>query len=476
MSADLIVLVVICVPVAWSAGLAALRRLQAGAADIPDDAAEKRQLLILLAPVVAGIVLLALGRFMPVNLPLPQMEPVDFPVAAAPVSHAAAASVKSTINYGHWLAVILLAVCAAGIAWRVARLSVALVKLHCLITTAHASEVWGQGVRVTDALAPPLAWGRRTILLPKVLIDLFMPTHMQLILRHEREHLKRGDSLYFILLSWLDAVLWFNPFLRRQTHLCRVAAELACDAAVIAAAPEMRGVYAELLVKTLKHTAGDVRQYAPAAFSPAKSGDYRMRIREIMHAQPNARKSSRRWLYGAAAVLAVPVAFAQLAWSQNPVAHKAVALIVAPVEASVPNPAPAASEFPVTPMEGPVSSGFGMRLNPLTHKTAMHDGVDITATIGTPVHAPADGKVITATTWDNYGKILEIDHGGGRVTRYIHLDSIDVAVGDSVKAGQVVAKSGNTGLSTGPHLHVGLFIDGKAVDPTGPLHLPKAAG
>ena len=138
---------------------------------------------------------------------------------------------------------------------------------------------------------------------------------LQMILSHEREHLKRGDSRWFVTLAVVDAVFWFNPFVRHQTRQCRLAAELACDAAVVASAPEMRGTYAEALVRVLKHAAGDVRQYAPTAFSPEKSGDYRMRISEIM--RPPSRSGKPRLIVAAvAAALIVPLGIAQFAWSQ----------------------------------------------------------------------------------------------------------------------------------------------------------------
>jgi murein DD-endopeptidase MepM/ murein hydrolase activator NlpD len=190
-----------------------------------------------------------------------------------------------------------------------------------------------------------------------------------------------------------------------------------------------------------------------------------MRISEIMHPGPKARKT--RLLIVAGAVLLAPVALAQLAWSQGPV-RQSVAIGVAAVAA----PAPF---FTVMPVEGRLSSGFGMRMNPVTHKTSLHEGVDISSPIGTPVRAPAGGHVIRADLaqpW--FGKVLEIDHGNGIITNYMHLGDFEVKVGDTVVPGQEVAKSGNTGRSTGPHTHIGLHENGKAVDPAGRIPLPPA--
>ena len=96
-----------------------------------------------------------------------------------------------------------------------------------------------------------------------------------------------------------------------------------------------------------------------------------------------------------------------------------------------------------------------------------HTGVDYVAPTGTPVHAAGDGKVIkTSTGWSGgYGNQILIDHGGGRVTRYAHLSSINVDVGQYVSGGQVIGYSGSTGRSTGPHLHYELIVNGTPVQP-----------
>jgi murein DD-endopeptidase MepM/ murein hydrolase activator NlpD len=119
------------------------------------------------------------------------------------------------------------------------------------------------------------------------------------------------------------------------------------------------------------------------------------------------------------------------------------------------------------PLPGDVelTSGFGVRLDPFLHSPAMHTGVDFRGEGGEPIHATAGG-VITHAGWSGgYGKMVEIDHGNGFSTRYGHLSSIDVQVGESVRSGQVVGRLGSTGRSTGPHLHYETRVDGEAVDP-----------
>lgn len=111
------------------------------------------------------------------------------------------------------------------------------------------------------------------------------------------------------------------------------------------------------------------------------------------------------------------------------------------------------------PVQGPVSSRFGPR------DGRMHEGIDIAVPHGTPVRAVAAGRVTYADWAGSYGILVTIDHGGGIETRYAHNSRVLVRPGDYVQAGQVVARSGSTGRSTGPHVHFELRVDGQAVDP-----------
>ena len=111
------------------------------------------------------------------------------------------------------------------------------------------------------------------------------------------------------------------------------------------------------------------------------------------------------------------------------------------------------------------SSGFGMRVDPFLRSPAMHTGLDMRGETGDPVRATANGTVTSAGNNGGYGKMIEIDHGNTLSTRYAHLSSIDVKVGQTVKIGQIIGKIGSTGRSTGPHLHYETRVDGDPVDP-----------
>lgn len=112
-----------------------------------------------------------------------------------------------------------------------------------------------------------------------------------------------------------------------------------------------------------------------------------------------------------------------------------------------------------------ITSPFGMRVHPVTGKKRMHKGVDFGTPVGTSVTSAGDGKVVKAGTGTGYGNVVYVDHGNGVTTRYAHLSSFTVKPGDNVKAGQEIAKSGNSGLGTGPHLHFEVRQNDEAKDP-----------
>jgi murein DD-endopeptidase MepM/ murein hydrolase activator NlpD len=112
-----------------------------------------------------------------------------------------------------------------------------------------------------------------------------------------------------------------------------------------------------------------------------------------------------------------------------------------------------------------ITSLFGNRLDPFFGKLAMHAGIDFRQQTGSKVRATGAGVVIHAGTAGGYGNMVEIDHGNGITTRYGHLSKILVKEGDHVNAGDLIALSGSTGRSTGPHLHYEVRRNGNAVDP-----------
>ncbi|MBA9085447.1 murein DD-endopeptidase MepM/ murein hydrolase activator NlpD [Fontibacillus solani] len=123
-----------------------------------------------------------------------------------------------------------------------------------------------------------------------------------------------------------------------------------------------------------------------------------------------------------------------------------------------------------TPSEWPtlskrLTSNFGYRTDPFKGSAAFHAGIDIAGKVGDPVYAAGAGKVINTDRDGSHGKYIVIEHPGGLQTWYLHLSSIDVSTGDTVTKGESIGKLGNTGRSTGPHLHFEIVKQGKQINP-----------
>ena len=127
----------------------------------------------------------------------------------------------------------------------------------------------------------------------------------------------------------------------------------------------------------------------------------------------------------------------------------------------------------LAPVAAGVVTSDCKRENPLLHRQELHDGLDIAVPQGTEVVAVKSGRVTEVRTSATYGKLLQFETTDGYTILYAHLSEILVGQGEKIKQGQVVAKSGNTGLSTGPHLHYGIYREGKLLNPM--EYLPEGA-
>ena len=117
------------------------------------------------------------------------------------------------------------------------------------------------------------------------------------------------------------------------------------------------------------------------------------------------------------------------------------------------------------PVNGHISSGFGMRRHPILGYTRMHAGVDFSAAYGSPIYAASDGVVVYSGRKGGNGNFVKISHGGNIATGYSHMSRIAVSSGTRVRRGQIIGYVGSTGLSTGPHLHYSLFRGGRLINP-----------
>ena len=144
----------------------------------------------------------------------------------------------------------------------------------------------------------------------------------------------------------------------------------------------------------------------------------------------------------------------------------APAAMAAEAEPPAPDPEPApAYIFPLEDADAAVTCAYGWRTHEQTGQQAFHDGVDLDAALGSSVLAVADGTVLSAEFEDASGYILTLEHADGVRTQYAHLSEFCAAPGDAVQQGQIIAKTGDSGWSTGPHLHLAVQIDGEPTDP-----------
>jgi len=125
-----------------------------------------------------------------------------------------------------------------------------------------------------------------------------------------------------------------------------------------------------------------------------------------------------------------------------------------------------ASTPSIWPVKGWVTSGFGYRTSPFTGRREIHKGLDVATRTGTPIFSPADGIVVFSGREGGFGNMVLLDHGYGLVTRFGHCSTLEVKLGEKVKRGDIIARVGNTGRSTGPHLHYEVAVNGVAVNPT----------
>ena len=129
----------------------------------------------------------------------------------------------------------------------------------------------------------------------------------------------------------------------------------------------------------------------------------------------------------------------------------------------------------IWPVDGRLMGGFGGRTDPFSGEGAYHTGVDLSAPIGTPVHATADGRIQFAGFYHGYGRLVVVNHGNNYETYYAHLSRMDVMEGQEIRQGEILGRVGSSGRSTGPHLHYEVRIGSTPVNPYRFLHKPVAA-
>lgn len=329
-------------------------------------------------------------------------------------------------------------------------------------------------IRVTQNRRAPLTFGalRPTVLLPD---DLPAGTgRFRLVLAHELAHVRRHDCLRKCLLTVCLCAHWWNPLVWAMAVLANRDMELACDEAVLCAlGADCKKAYALTLLDMAQRTA----RPSPLCSGFSRGGT-ETRIRAILRP-----RRAPAWAGVCALLVFLALGAALTTQAAQPPVRKpepapvpitqpveiptaAPAAMAAEAEPPVPDPEPApAYVFPLENTDAAVTCAYGWRTHEQTGQQAFHDGVDLDAALGSSVLAVADGTVLSAEFEDASGYILTLEHADGVRTQYAHLSEFCAAPGDAVRQGQIIAKTGDSGWSTGPHLHLAVQIDGEPTDP-----------
>ena len=342
---------------------------------------------------------------------------------------------------------------------------------------------------VSSSRRAPLTFGvfRPTVLLPE---DLPVgDAQFQLVLAHELAHIRRKDCLRKLLLTVCLCLYWWNPLVWLMVWLANRDMELACDEAVLRAlGPDCRKAYALTLLDMAQRNP----KSAPLCSGFAKSSAEE-RIRAIL-----SFKRIPAWVGICVSVLFVLTASVFTTQAASPAAvpepepavqeeipEENVAVSVSESELLPATPPimpeqEAESEieletqtrsevrayiFPLEDTSVEVTNPYGWQEHPVTKQKSLHSGVDLAADYGTNVLAVADGTVLDCSYDAAYGYILTLEHENGVQTQYAHLSEFLVEFGDVVRQGQIIAKTGDSGWTTGPHLHLGVLINGETADP-----------
>jgi len=280
----------------------------------------------------------------------------------------------------------------------------------------------------------------------------------QFVIKHEMAHAVQWHSFDLLLMEFLIACLWFNPFVFVLMRFIRDNHEYLADSY----ARGEHGSLAEYL-ECLK--AETLRYFAPVPASYFKSSTIKKRI--IMLTNHSSRNRSKlRYLGIIPAAVLMMVLFHSPGSKPNVLAGTLTAEISLPqgpffLTDGIPSKFPLPEEF-----KGKITWAYDQSAkHPITKKLSTHHGIDVAAPTGTPVYAAGSGKVLKAEQVDGWGKLVILEHAEGYTSVYAHLDEILVKSGEELIAGQTLGKVGNTGQSSGPHLHYEVRKNGNHVNP-----------
>ncbi|WP_299214397.1 M23/M56 family metallopeptidase [uncultured Aquimarina sp.] len=287
----------------------------------------------------------------------------------------------------------------------------------------------------------------RWIFLPKDEINEIDPS----ILEHEKVHIKLGHTIDLIVTEIYLVVFWFNPFSYLFRKSIKSIHEYQADQSIINSQIK-KSNYLELLAKNLG-AKQSVKLYSYFNHSLIKK-----RIDMITKTNSN-QKNLIRYILLIPVLAVLFMAFIKPKSNNNHIIEQAL------TEEIVIETPP--SVFPIqNGSKDDITAAYGKNFNhPIRKKKVFHGGIDIRAKIGTPIIATANGTITLVKNEGDWGNLIVISHADGYETWYAHLESFNTKKNQQVQKGQIIGYSGNTGLSTGPHLHYEVKHNGKRVNP-----------
>lgn len=379
-----------------------------------------------------------------------QMIPWDQIALAAPATLPEISGNGSTIHQLQWVLGVYFLVSAIRFIL-VTRKFVRIRKALSGGTVVRERGIWWH---IHPAVKSPFTMFRTVYLDQRLYQDATSPVRM-----HEEVHARQLHSIDLLLAEILCAFLWFNPFIFLFKRQIRENHEFLADHIA-----QSRG---DGLVRYMQAFSAELtRTFDPAFASQFRSSTIKKRI--IMLTNKRSQKNMK-WLY----VIAMPVIVMAVMAFQQPAdrilpEHGAIS-----VKAASAGPVPVNGE-PGIPSLFPLDERYrdGVTFaydkhakHPITGEMMTHRGIDFRAPAGAQVYAAANGIVAKSEEHDKYGKFIIIDHGNSYATLYAHLDELKVSEGERVAIGQQIGTVGNTGVSTGPHLHYEVRKNGDHVNP-----------
>lgn len=299
------------------------------------------------------------------------------------------------------------------------------------------------------------------ILLPEKSVRSLAVDEFRSIVLHEISHLKRFDHITIPLLALLRSILYFHPLAWLTIREMALLAEEACDERVLQLTRQPLS-YVKLLTMLAEESGFRSSVYELSVSVISSRHALIRRVEAVLSRRKNPMKKTGIFIKSVFVTVLIVALFSAAAFplTSEVETDKTDEIILPEVPQGLPGGIPLANIN-----KARLSARYGEMIHPFSNKKVFHEGVDFAVPEGTPVFASADGEVAVAEEDKNRGLHVSLQHKNDYETWYSHLSSISVEAGENVKTGQKIGEVGNTGLSTGPHLHYAIIHDGEPVDP-----------